>query len=858
MAQAFPFLEPRAPLGEVSRTPLLAERHEAELRFASSSSEAAKQVIAAEGHLNRLQAEAAVSAGEAALKAFRSAGDAVGCAESLRIVAKAQQIQAYLEDEDARSLNPMQMLSEELAKAKSSNDRTAQAILQLGILDILSFGTAATSWMPSRTTRDKALEAGQEAAELFESLGDRRLRAITKLEISMLLSKGASPKSAFQAARDALDMLEPLGEKTGMGRALYAIATSHVMAKDYESAMKKGLEALDLIRSAGDKRAEAVILETLVSWSLSQEKPHKALVMAKEALALRLELEAPPLEEARACLLLVEALAGVKKVRRGLKAAEDCLDRLKKVSDRANVYGLVVMAMAQLKRDHPELALTATDEAIDIAREMGDKRLEMSLQYTHAEVNVQLQSRVDALEAVEDACTLAEELQDKKEEGDAECLMFSLLARGTLDRASLLKALKSANKARELYQKAQYRIGEAKALIHKASVLGVDSASSSAEEMLAVAAEAHDIYEEEEWIPGQSAALQLVAEAQLAKENFDEAASAAKDRRAIWKGLGCRKEEGDAVLQLARIHLSSSDYDAAEKHGLEAQKIFQEVGDKAAESVACVHLAQACLKKMSSEAEGETKEALASSTYRTSAERAMRAVNDAITACRHLGSKQLRAGALFWRAQVLGFRGRLEEALRVVMDAEKCFESIASGSAMVQCKVLAADCLAGLKHFDEAKEVADQAIKQASGLHDRQAESQAKSCLERIEKAEKKSKEVVAPPVQAAIATEVAPGDAPAAGAQAAPSAVVVEKKGLDPAAATKRLMAIVKDVIAADDEISADSPLMEAGMDSLSSVQLVTEVSKEFSMSLSPSLVFDFPNVSSIVNHLVEETSGG
>ena len=37
-----------------------------------------------------------------------------------------------------------------------------------------------------------------------------------------------------------------------------------------------------------------------------------------------------------------------------------------------------------------------------------DKRLEMSLQYTHAEVNVQLQSRVDALEAVEDACTLAE------------------------------------------------------------------------------------------------------------------------------------------------------------------------------------------------------------------------------------------------------------------------------------------------------------------------------------------------------------------------------------------------------------------------------------------------------------------
>ena len=43
-----------------------------------------------------------------------------------------------------------------------------------------------------------------------------------------------------------------------------------------------------------------------------------------------------------------------------------------------------------------------------------DKRLEMSLQYTHAEVNVQLQSRVDALEAVEDACTLAEAWHGKR------------------------------------------------------------------------------------------------------------------------------------------------------------------------------------------------------------------------------------------------------------------------------------------------------------------------------------------------------------------------------------------------------------------------------------------------------------
>lgn len=43
-----------------------------------------------------------------------------------------------------------------------------------------------------------------------------------------------------------------------------------------------------------------------------------------------------------------------------------------------------------------------------LSNDRQDKRLETTLQYLHAEVNVQLQSRQDALEAAEDACALAE------------------------------------------------------------------------------------------------------------------------------------------------------------------------------------------------------------------------------------------------------------------------------------------------------------------------------------------------------------------------------------------------------------------------------------------------------------------
>ena len=72
-----------------------------------------------------------------------------------------------------------------------------------------------------------------------------------------------------------------------------------------------------------------------------------------------------------------------------------------------------------------------------------------------------------------------------------------------------------------------------------------------------------------------------------------------------------------------------------------------------------------------------------------------------------------------------------------------------------------------------------------------------------------------------------------------------------------------LQDAIASDEDLELDSPFMDAGMDSLSSVALMSMVAKawrciwiilaphvgekccqEFQMALSPSLVFDFPTL--------------
>merc|ERR1712054_417909 len=107
-----------------------------------------------------------------------------------------------------------------------------------------------------------------------------------------------------------------------------------------------------------------------------------------------------------------------------------------------------------------------------------------------------------------------------------------------------------------------------------------------------------------------------------------------------------------------------------------------------------------------------------------------------------------------------------------------------------------------------------------------------------------------APPVKALAST------AAAVEAAAAPAASVVAKpKGLDPQVAVEKVLNLVREVVAEDDDVASDSPFMEAGVDSLGSVQLVTTVSKAFSTSLAPSIVFDYPTARALADYLVEES---
>jgi len=225
---------------------------------------------------------------------------------------------------------------------------------------------------------------------------------------------------------------------------------------------------------------------------------------------------------------------------------------------------------------------------------------------------------------------------------------------------------------------------------------------------------------------------------------------------------------------------------------------------------------------------------------------AVKAANEATKLAGKAMDKLLRAFAVFWRGRVLASAGRGQDSLRCAQDAERIFRDQKDATGEAQSLIMQGYVHDAMKDKDKALEVANRALEIAREAGDNESEANA---LEAIKKFE--TKPVM---MQQQFSVQDYQPMAQQGAAQAA-SVAKPQPKGLDPKIVNKKIMDMVQNVLASDDEISGDSPFMESGMDSLSSVQLVSEVSREFQMSLAPSLVFDFPTVNALTQHLVEES---
>lgn len=77
---------------------------------------------------------------------------------------------------------------------------------------------------------------------------------------------------------------------------------------------------------------------------------------------------------------------------------------------------------------------------------------------------------------------------------------------------------------------------------------------------------------------------------------------------------------------------------------------------------------------------------------------------------------------------------------------------------------------------------------------------------------------------------------------------------GLEPAIVNDMLHTMLREMMGSDME--ADTPLMDAGVDSLMSIEFRSQVNAAFSgLGLSSTLTFDYPTIRELTGHIVEKS---
>ena len=72
----------------------------------------------------------------------------------------------------------------------------------------------------------------------------------------------------------------------------------------------------------------------------------------------------------------------------------------------------------------------------------------------------------------------------------------------------------------------------------------------------------------------------------------------------------------------------------------------------------------------------------------------------------------------------------------------------------------------------------------------------------------------------------------------------------------TSKIQKVVKSLLEEDTDVDLQAPLMELGLDSLATMQLVRQLGEELRVQLAPTLLFDHPTVAALSAHVASLVS--
>jgi len=707
---------------------------------------------------------------------------------------------------------------------RTANDVRGEAGMQLALAEI-NFSKKGSK------KRTEAFQQVSEACKLYSQVSDNKMLACAQLLLVNLHHRLGDPNQTLQAATLALTLHRSIGDKKGVGKSLHAVALARVAAGAHENGLQAAKEALAIFRDLGLKKMEAFELSVIARWQLDRGRPQEGLTSALNALNIFQEIGYGKGWEAATFALVIDMHLANGNYSEALATGTTGLDRMQSAEDvRGEIVLLDMLSRVHLACKDGEAACSAVEDAIAACQDIDEQEWLAGIRMNAARVYQKTDHYEEAAAEAREALTLYIEIGNTK---SAACVLHFLTDMQVASGQGV-EALETVGEVQWQFSQAADPSAEASALVAASSVHVVLEEFEEAE---ALAARAQQIANEVGDKRVEALACHALSEVFIQNNEYEDAVNVLKTRLDLCGQVRDKQQQVETLSALFRLHLMKGDARQATKSAQEAQLLCRTNRDKWGEARALLMVAQANVSLVQDTPPEHVRFML---MVKQSKDKAARAAQEGLEIAQQRGYKSLEGAGHYWVAKMFFLDGKHDEALRSAEQALTIFKTINEAPSIAQTQVFLGQVYHKIGKIDSAVEMIKQGISFFKKNGDQDGLESAKQLLGKIQGA----KEVA--PVAAAVSTvasaETTKVDKPD---------VVLQKPDMD-MIEVKIKNAVGNAIGGADsDEIEVDVPLLEMGLDSLSSLELRNTLQKDFGLKLNAQLVFDYPTVQGLSEHI-------
>jgi len=791
--------------------------------------------------------DAALTAAEDAAAIFKQLGNVRGLADAIRLVIHAISAKAadYRWNEKGNSdtnlcgqtlLKAEQRAQEELDKFKEDGNKVGEGCMQLSLAEL--------GLHPERARvverREQSLEQATQAEVLFREVGDKKFEADSMyLLASIHLIKGLFEEGG-RFCEGALAIYRELASRKEEAKTMHLFACSLIRGDQFTAALAAAKDSLQIFRELELKKFIAFEAFCIAGWYVRRAQGKEALSFAKESLELFQQLDCGRGWQAGARDIVVAAQLEKGDKKLAMKLAKEGITKFADSDDkRSQIVARRSLVKLQVAKDNLSDALLEAETSLEASRELEDKTMEATILREVAELHIMNESYDQAMSAGLEAQQLCQDLGDKEQEGYVLDIVNSIHQA----KRDFKMAAQVAEEQQDLYVALGDKFLEAKSLLNLSEARANEG---KLEEALASATESQAIFQEMNERRSEGCAWNMIAAIHQANQMMDLSQQANQKMQALWNECDDTRLKALGLREVADMHLDREEPEEALKVANEARSLAKKSQNKYFEVEMLMVVADAqmaCLHKI----EQDTKKP----AVRSVLEKSMKVTKEAVVLAKKAGDKTILGWAQLKLSQMYLCHGREEDAIKASDDASKNFKANGHETrGEIMCMLSSAQAYFHLDDMSKATDLSHKAIEKAKASMDPENENAANEILEAIQ-----AKQGGGGPQQH---QEIEQDSTPQQSVQQIQSsAQPLAKPALDPAVVMQMVRETLSASVGDDADVHLDTPLMEAGMDSLSMVAFRNQLQRQSGISMPASVMFDYPSMLALVDHLVDSSRG-